>query len=86
MAFILIQLWNSIESEREITWQDFRVNYLDKGLVESLTVVNKNMVRVKLRPGSSNGKFFVTGRLPSLFECEENEFSCFFLYNDYISI
>jgi AFG3 family protein len=33
---------------REITWQDFRANYLEKGLVERLTVVNRNKVRVDL--------------------------------------
>ncbi|THH06949.1 hypothetical protein EW145_g3740 [Phellinidium pouzarii] len=34
---------------REITWQDFRTAFLDKGLVEKLTVVNRNKVRIKLR-------------------------------------
>ena len=33
---------------REITWQEFRSNYLEKGLVERLTVVNRNKVRVDL--------------------------------------
>jgi AFG3 family protein len=34
---------------REITWQEFRADYLEKGLVERLTVVNRNKVRVDLR-------------------------------------
>ncbi|KAH8120225.1 ATP-dependent metallopeptidase Hfl [Phellopilus nigrolimitatus] len=34
---------------REITWQDFRTAFLDKGLVEKLVVVNRNKVRIKLR-------------------------------------
>ncbi|KAJ5693097.1 Mitochondrial respiratory chain complexes assembly protein YTA12 [Penicillium macrosclerotiorum] len=35
-------------SGREITWQDFRSNYLEKGLVEKLTVSNGSRVRVDL--------------------------------------
>ena len=35
-------------SAREITWQEFRANYLDKGLVEKLTVSNGSRVRVDL--------------------------------------
>ncbi|KAJ5266697.1 Mitochondrial respiratory chain complexes assembly protein YTA12 [Penicillium angulare] len=31
---------------REITWQEFRANYLDKGFVEKLTVLNHSRVRV----------------------------------------
>jgi AFG3 family protein len=33
---------------REITWQEFRANYLEKGLVDRLTVLNRNKVRVDL--------------------------------------
>lgn len=36
------------ESSREITWQEFRNNFFDKGLVEKLTVLNRNRVRVEL--------------------------------------
>ncbi|CAL5872675.1 uncharacterized protein PFLUO_LOCUS6941 [Penicillium psychrofluorescens] len=35
-------------SSREITWQEFQANYLDKGLVEKLTVINQTKVRVDL--------------------------------------
>jgi AFG3 family protein len=35
-------------SGREITWQEFRANYLEKGLVDRLTVLNRNKVRVDL--------------------------------------
>jgi AFG3 family protein len=38
-------MWPS-ENSREITWQEFRNTFLDKGLVEKLTVVNQNRVRV----------------------------------------
>ncbi|KAJ6141308.1 Mitochondrial respiratory chain complexes assembly protein YTA12 [Penicillium chermesinum] len=36
-------------SSREITWEEFRANYLNKGLVERLTVLNQSRVRVDLR-------------------------------------
>ncbi|KAF8640855.1 hypothetical protein AX17_000503 [Amanita inopinata Kibby_2008] len=39
---------SSSSSSREITWQEFRTAFLDKGLVEKLTVVNGHKVRVKL--------------------------------------
>lgn len=40
----------SSNSTREITWQEFRTSLLEKGLVEKLTVVNNQKVRVKLHP------------------------------------
>ncbi|XP_034941777.1 AFG3-like protein 2 [Chelonus insularis] len=36
---------------KEITWQEFVYNYLEKGYVEKLEVVNKKWVRVRLLPG-----------------------------------
>jgi AFG3 family protein len=36
------------ENGKEITWQEFRNNFFDKGLVERLTVLNSNRVRVEL--------------------------------------
>ncbi|KAJ3854077.1 ATP-dependent metallopeptidase Hfl [Lentinula lateritia] len=50
-------------SSREITWQEFRTAFLDKGLVDKLIVINGHKVRVKLHsnatgtmyPGSSIG-------------------------------
>lgn len=41
------------QPSREITWQEFRNSYLDKGLVEKLTVVNKSLVRVQLHSNAS---------------------------------
>ncbi|KAJ5163166.1 ATPase AAA-type core [Penicillium coprophilum] len=38
---------------REITWQEFRANYLEKGLVEKLTVLNRTKVRVELNGEAS---------------------------------
>lgn len=36
------------ENTREITWQEFRNTFFDKGLVEKLTVINRTRVRVDL--------------------------------------
>lgn len=35
-----------------LTWEEFRTNFLDKGLVEKITVVNKTTARVTLRRDS----------------------------------
>ncbi|KLO13927.1 ATP-dependent metallopeptidase Hfl [Schizopora paradoxa] len=50
---------------REITWQEFRTAFLDKGLVDKLTVVNRNRVRIKLHsnatgvmPGAVSGEYY----------------------------
>ncbi len=43
----------SMGHSREITWQEFRTAFLDKGLVDSLTVVNAQKVRVKLHSNAS---------------------------------
>lgn len=37
------------ESEKDITWQEFRTTFFDKGLVEKLTVFDRSRVRVELR-------------------------------------
>ncbi|XP_026555200.1 AFG3-like protein 2 [Pseudonaja textilis] len=46
-------------SGREITWKDFVNNYLSKGVVDKLEVVNKRFVRVIFIPGKSpiDGQF-----------------------------
>jgi len=56
---------SSASHSREITWQEFRTAFLDKGLVDSLTVINKHQVRVKLRsnasgtlPGTAGGEYY----------------------------
>jgi len=46
MAYLFYRLIIPSENSREITWQEFRTTFLDKGLVEKLTVVNQNRVRV----------------------------------------
>ena len=52
---------SSASSAREITWQEFRNAFLDKGLVEKLTVVNNHRVRVKLHPNA--GGIYAPGPL-----------------------
>ncbi|KYM79454.1 PREDICTED: AFG3-like protein 2 [Atta cephalotes] len=47
IALVLAQDFNL----KEITWREFIHNYLNKGLVEKLEVINKKWVRVKLLPG-----------------------------------
>ncbi|UYV81156.1 AFG3L2 [Cordylochernes scorpioides] len=37
---------------KEITWKDFTSNYLARGIVEKLEVVNKKWVRVRFMPGN----------------------------------
>ncbi|KAL9638167.1 MAG: hypothetical protein Q9164_001729 [Protoblastenia rupestris] len=36
------------ENSKEITWQEFKTTFLDKGLVDKLTVINSNRVKVDL--------------------------------------
>ena len=53
-------LWNTLStpfSEKEVTWQEVRRSYLDKGLVQKLVVVGGQRVRVQLHPnaGEANG-------------------------------
>ncbi|EXJ63579.1 AFG3 family protein [Cladophialophora psammophila CBS 110553] len=50
-AFITYYLYRSLypgETSREITWQEFRTTFFDKGLVSRLTVINRNRVKVEL--------------------------------------
>ena len=42
------------EPEKELTWQEFQTTFLDKGLVEKLTVVNGNRVRIDLNRDATN--------------------------------
>ncbi|KAK3636945.1 AAA ATPase afg3 [Elasticomyces elasticus] len=49
VAYLLYRLVIPTENSREITWQEFRNTFLDKGLVEKLVVINANRVRVYLQ-------------------------------------
>lgn len=51
VAFILNIIGESRSSS--LTWEEFRTNFLDRGMVEKITVVNKTSARVVLRRDSS---------------------------------
>ena len=50
-AFVGYMVYRALapsENSKNITWQEFRTTFFDKGLVEKLTVINKSQVRVDL--------------------------------------
>lgn len=47
---------NMTSNSKELSFQDFRQQYLDKGIVEKLVVVNKSEVEVYLKPGAKEKK------------------------------
>ncbi|KAF4343063.1 mitochondrial respiratory chain complexes assembly YTA12 [Fusarium beomiforme] len=49
----IAELFANPFSEKEITWQEFRKAFLDKGLVQKLVVVNGSQVRVELHPSAT---------------------------------
>ena len=52
--YLLYRLSSSYDpSSREITWQEFHSAFLSKGLVDKLTVINKQRVRVSLHSNAS---------------------------------
>lgn len=48
VSYMAYRAFVPTESSRDITWQEFKTTFLDKGLVEKLTVVNGDRVRVDL--------------------------------------
>ncbi|KAE8221952.1 hypothetical protein CF319_g4773 [Tilletia indica] len=52
-TYVVYRLTTPSTSTREITWQDFRTNFLDRGLVDRLVVVNRNKVKVYLLPNAA---------------------------------
>ena len=48
LTYILYRFTSPEQGSREITWQEFRSAFLDKGLVERLVVVNRSHVSVYL--------------------------------------
>lgn len=46
-------LTHSSGQPRQISWQEFRINYLERGEVERLEVVNRSLVRAYLRRDSA---------------------------------
>ena len=49
LSFYLYRGIFPAEASRDITWQEFRSTFLDKGLVDKLTVVNGSKVRVEVQ-------------------------------------
>ena len=47
-VYLLYRLISPSENSKEITWQEFRSTFFDKGLVDKMTVINGNRVRVEL--------------------------------------
>ena len=53
-ALLLFHYFTNFDSSsREITWQEFRTAFLDKGLVDKLVVVNRSRVRVQLHSNAT---------------------------------
>lgn len=48
VSYIAYRAFMPSTEAREITWQEFRNTFFDKGLVEKLTVVNRSRVKVNL--------------------------------------
>ncbi|KAG0300045.1 AAA ATPase afg3 [Dissophora globulifera] len=51
-TYVLYKAMAPSDNTREITWQEFRSTFLDRGLVDRLVVVNRNRVKVYLRHDS----------------------------------
>ncbi|KAG0072478.1 AAA ATPase afg3 [Linnemannia elongata] len=57
-SYVLYKAMSPSDNTREITWQEFRSTFLDRGLVDRLVVLNRNRVKVFLRgdaPGQIPG-------------------------------
>ncbi len=72
-TYLIYRLTSPETPSREITWQEFRTAFLDKGLVDRLVVVNRSRVKVYLHSNvtgamsssSSNNGFGASGSGPS---------------------
>lgn len=53
LSFVL-NIFNTTEEQREITWQDFRSKLLARGYVSKLVVVNRSFVKVMLNDTGKN--------------------------------
>ncbi|KJZ74163.1 hypothetical protein HIM_06394 [Hirsutella minnesotensis 3608] len=50
VALYALEFFYKPFSEKEITWQEFRTNFLNKGLVKKLVVINGSKVQIELHP------------------------------------
>ncbi|KAF2656167.1 cell division protease ftsH [Lophiostoma macrostomum CBS 122681] len=48
IAYIAYRMFVPSENTREITWQEFRTTFLDKGLVEKVVILNRDKAKVHL--------------------------------------
>lgn len=76
-SYLLYRLVMPGDQTREITWQEFRNTFFDKGLVEKLVVINNSRVRVHLHreavaamypesPAAQNPNFYYTFTIGSV--------------------
>ncbi|GES94314.1 ATP-dependent metallopeptidase Hfl [Rhizophagus clarus] len=63
-AYILYKITNGVDNSREITWQEFRTAFLDKGLVDKLVVINRKKVRVHLHSNATGQMYPNAPSLP----------------------
>ncbi|KAJ2659059.1 AAA ATPase afg3 [Coemansia sp. RSA 1200] len=58
-VFFTFELYRLMKGDenKQITWQEFRRVYLDRGMVERVVVVNRNTVRAVLRSGGGSGGY-----------------------------
>ncbi|CAG8452751.1 7411_t:CDS:2 [Diversispora eburnea] len=63
--YVLYKLTGGSDNSREITWQEFRTAFLDKGLVDKLVVVNRKKVRVYLHSNATGQMYPNTSSLPN---------------------
>ncbi|KAJ3262569.1 AAA ATPase afg3 [Boothiomyces macroporosus] len=52
IAYLLYLIYSEGNISKEISWNDFRNNMLEKGLVDKLVVANRSIVRIYLTPGA----------------------------------
>ena len=57
VTYLLYRMAVPGENSREITWQEFRQTFLDKGLVEKLIVINSQRVRVFLNQTATSAAY-----------------------------
>ncbi len=60
-TYLLYRLTSPDQPSREITWQEFRTAFLDKGLVDRLVVVNRSKVKVYLHSNATGSMYPSSG-------------------------
>ncbi|EPQ31104.1 uncharacterized protein PFL1_01293 [Pseudozyma flocculosa PF-1] len=56
-TYLIYRLTSPETPSREITWQEFRTAFLDKGLVDRLVVVNRSKVKVYLHSNATGSMY-----------------------------